>query len=321
MSPFNLMSFGRGDGGRLEIGPISPTGQAPGRRGGDRGIPGKAGGHPPRAESRGRGRRFPARRVLPGGKEGQLRRSPEGGRTRLSPGFGTTRNHHARQRHDSLRRADELLHLPRHRAPGRCWPRSIILASYYLGFRAKRAVLLPFIVVVFGTVWAVGAHGDARLFHHPHQHRGPAADHDLRQRVQHLRHERVLPPRGKGAPRPRPPAGGAPAAARRPRVDRRGGHQHGPTDPARLHHDDHRFSQPVGHRHPPDAGVRAHRERRLPRLRLSRAVLPPRHARVDPRPARGKDAQAAGRPALPRHVPPGRPGRAPARSHPRCRSP
>ncbi len=157
LSPFNLLSFTRGEGGRLQAGPIS------------------AGGRPPadQAELAGFRQKLEATRLarnLVVAKDGSLlaaffqaekrdsyaglmaevraataRLALPGITTRVSGTipFGERTSHYISR---DLVRLVLLAAL-------------IILAFYYLGFRAKRAVALPFIVVIFGTVWAVGLMG------------------------------------------------------------------------------------------------------------------------------------------------------------------
>jgi hydrophobe/amphiphile efflux-3 (HAE3) family protein len=157
LSPFTLLSFSKGAGGRLEVGPIS------------------AGGRPPAdAEELAAFRqRLAATRLarnLVAAKDGSL----------LAAFFHAEKLADYSDLLKEVRAAVARLALPgiTTRVSGTIpfaartsfyisrdlvrlvlLAGLIILAFYYLGFRAKRAVLLPIIVVIFGTLWAVGLMG------------------------------------------------------------------------------------------------------------------------------------------------------------------
>ena len=157
LSPFNLLSFSKGAGGRLEVGPIS------------------AGGRPPaNAEELAAFRqRLAATRLarnLVTAKDGSL----------LAAFFHAEKLTDYTDLLKEVRAAVARLALPgiTTRVSGTIpfaartsfyisrdlvrlvlLAGLIILAFYYLGFRAKRAVLLPIIVVIFGMLWAVGLMG------------------------------------------------------------------------------------------------------------------------------------------------------------------
>ncbi|MCX7037807.1 MAG: MMPL family transporter, partial [Spirochaetes bacterium] len=157
LSPFTLLSFGKGAGGRLEVGPVS------------------AGGKPPadEAELASFRQRLEATRLarnLVVAKDGSL----------LAAFFQAEKRDSYAGLMAEVRGAVASLAMPgiTTRVSGTIpfgertsfyisrdlvrlvlLAGIIILACYYLGFRAKRAVLLPFVVVIFGTVWAVGLMG------------------------------------------------------------------------------------------------------------------------------------------------------------------
>ena len=157
ITPFNLLSFSKGAGGRLEVGPIS------------------AGGKPPADETelaafRQRLEATRLARNLVVAKDGSL----------LAAFFHSEKRDSYAGLMAEVRGAVASLTLPgiTTRVSGTIpfgertsfyisrdlvrlvlLAGIIILAFYYLGFRAKRAVLLPFIVVIFGAVWAVGLMG------------------------------------------------------------------------------------------------------------------------------------------------------------------
>ena len=158
MSPFNLISFGRGDGGRLEIGPISPAGRAPAGDGEIAAFRAKL------MDTR------LARNLVVAG-DGSL----------LAAFFQAEKRDHytelLKELSASVARLSALpgittrvsgtipfgartsFYISRDMVRLVVLAALIILASYYVGFRAKRAVFLPFIVVIVGTLWAVGVMG------------------------------------------------------------------------------------------------------------------------------------------------------------------
>ena len=157
ISPFNLPSFSRGAGGRLQVGPIGP------------------GGRPPGVESE----LAAFRERLSGTRLAQnLVAAPDGSllaaffqvekREDYTPLMRQTRAAAARLTEAGLTArvsgtipfgertsfyiSRDLLRLV-------LLAGIIIIAFYYVGFRAKRAVFLPFLVVIAGTAWAVGLMG------------------------------------------------------------------------------------------------------------------------------------------------------------------
>jgi predicted RND superfamily exporter protein len=157
LSPFNLLSFSKGEGGRLQIGPINEGGKPPADQ----------------TELAAFRQRLAATRLaknLVVAKDGSL----------LAAFFQAEKRDSYADLMTEVKAAVARLALPgiTTRVSGTIpfgartgyyisrdlvrlvlLAALIILAFYYLGFRAKRAVALPFIVVVFGTVWAVGLMG------------------------------------------------------------------------------------------------------------------------------------------------------------------
>ncbi len=158
MSPFNLLSFSKAEGGRLEIGPIMP------------------GGRPPATETevaafRARLADTRLARNLVVAADGSLLAAffqaekrdeytallaeTKAAVARLSalPGITTrvsgTIPFGARTAFYISRDMIRLVALAG----------LVILLSYWVSFRAKRAVILPFVVVLTGTLWAVGLMG------------------------------------------------------------------------------------------------------------------------------------------------------------------
>jgi predicted RND superfamily exporter protein len=157
LSPFNLPSFARGEGGRLQVGPISKGGRPPADQ----------------AELAAFRQKLEATRLarnLVVAKDGSL----------LAAFFQAEKRDGYAGLMAEVRAVNAVLArpgittrvsgtIPFGERTGFYISRDlvrlvvlaglVILAFYYLGFRAKRAVLLPFIVVVFGTLWAVGLMG------------------------------------------------------------------------------------------------------------------------------------------------------------------